>query len=192
MKVDLSICNHFCKKKKIRSILGQIRPDRQTLLFTATFKKKIQNLVMDLLTDPVTINIGEDNQANEDVTQEVVIVDNENQKYLWIVQNLPIFMTVGKVLIFVNQISQCQDLYDKIKLSIGYDSLVLHGDKLQQERTQIVNSFKMERDLMIATDVASRGLDIHNIKFVRMTIFILYLYVFYLFLFRSFRKVSPL
>ena len=127
---------------------------------------------MDLLRDPVIINIGEDNQANEDVTQEVVIVDNENQKYLWIVQNLPIFMTVGKVLIFVNQISQCQDLYDKIKLSIGYDSLVLHGDKLQQERTQIVNSFKMERDLMIATDVASRGLDIHNIKFVRMEFYL--------------------
>ncbi len=48
---------------KIRSIMGQVRPDRQTLLFTATFRKKIQNLSLDLLTDPIIINIGRDDQV---------------------------------------------------------------------------------------------------------------------------------
>lgn len=48
---------------QIRSIIGQIRPDRQTCFFTATFKKKIQNLALDILTDPIIINIGKDDQV---------------------------------------------------------------------------------------------------------------------------------
>ena len=48
---------------KIRSIIGQTRPDRQTSLFTATLKKKIQNLALDILTDPIIINIGKDDQV---------------------------------------------------------------------------------------------------------------------------------
>lgn len=48
---------------QIRSIVGQIRPDRQTLLFSATFKKKIQNLCKDILNDPIKINVGKELQV---------------------------------------------------------------------------------------------------------------------------------
>lgn len=146
--------------------MGQIRPDRQTSLFTATFKKKIQNLAMDILTEPVIINVGKDDQANEDVLQEVVVVKNENQKFLWLVSNLKGLVARGKVLIFVNQIKSCEELFGEIKMSLGVETLVLHGDKEQYERTQIINSFKTDQDILIATDVASRGLDVPGIKSV--------------------------
>jgi ATP-dependent RNA helicase DDX42 len=53
---------------QIRSIVGQIRPDRQTLLFSATFKHKIEELCSDILTDPIKIIVGKENVSNEDVS----------------------------------------------------------------------------------------------------------------------------
>lgn len=61
-------------EQQIRSIVGQTREDRQTLLFTATMKKATQFLVSDVVSAPVRINIGEEGAANEDVRQEVVVV----------------------------------------------------------------------------------------------------------------------
>ncbi|KRX01164.1 P-loop containing nucleoside triphosphate hydrolase [Pseudocohnilembus persalinus] len=154
-------------EKQIRSILSNIRPDRQTLLFTATLKKNIQNLVMDVLNDPVIINVGVQNQANEDVKQEVVVLRNQEDKFRWLKENLLFLMGRGKVIIFVNQINQCEKLKKEIIEHIKYyDVLTLHGDKLQQERTQIINEFKQDKMLMIATDVASRGLDVPQIRTV--------------------------
>lgn len=121
---------------------------------------------MDILTEPVIINVGKDDQANEDVRQEVVVVKNENQKFLWLVSNLKGLVARGKVLIFVNQIKACEELFGEIKMSLGVETLVLHGDKQQYERTQIINSFKTDQDILIATDVASRGLDVPGIKSV--------------------------
>lgn len=54
---------------QIRSIVGQIRPDRQTLLFSATFKPRVEALARDILSDPVRIIVGKQGQSNESVTQ---------------------------------------------------------------------------------------------------------------------------
>ena len=54
---------------QVRSILGQIRPDRQTLLFSATMPNKVENLVRDALTSPVRVTVGEVGAANEDIRQ---------------------------------------------------------------------------------------------------------------------------
>ena len=85
----------------------------------------------------------------------------------WILDNVPNLMHKGKVLIFVNHIKSCNDL-QKIMDEFAPECLkvVLHGDKVQQERHQIISSFKKNVNLLIATDVASRGLDIPEIKFV--------------------------
>ena len=71
--------------------------------------------------------------------------------------NIHNLLKLGKVLIFVNHIATCTELAKEIKLSVNIEPLVLHGDKYQQERTQIINSFKKNNDLLIATDIASRG-----------------------------------
>lgn len=64
-------------EQQIRSIVGQTREDRQTLLFTATMKQSMQLLVNDIISYPVRINIGEEGAANEDVKQEVVILQEK-------------------------------------------------------------------------------------------------------------------
>ncbi|EGR26997.1 hypothetical protein IMG5_203370 [Ichthyophthirius multifiliis] len=153
-------------EKQIRSIVQQIRPDRQTLLFTATLKKNILNLVMDILDNPITINVGNDNQANEDIRQEPVIFKEAFQKDNWLVINLPLFLQKGKVLIFVNHIANCSKLQDLLLLKLNIQALSLHGDKSQNDRTQIITLYKAQYPLLIATDVASRGLNIPEIKTV--------------------------
>jgi ATP-dependent RNA helicase DDX42 len=65
---------------QIRTIVGQIRPDRQTLFFSATFKHKIEELCSDILTDPIKIVIGKENVSNEDVSQTVLIFSKEFDK----------------------------------------------------------------------------------------------------------------
>ena len=112
---------------------------------------------MSELTDPININVGVEFQANEDVKQEVVVFKNQDQKLSWLKFNLLYFLTKGKVIIFVNQRQQCQQLEQELNLAYPtISTLVLHGEKLQQERTTIINQFKKEANLMIATDVASR------------------------------------
>lgn len=58
-----------CFSPQVRSIIGQIRPERQTLLFSATMPNKVERLVRDALTSPVRITVGETGAANEDITQ---------------------------------------------------------------------------------------------------------------------------
>ena len=79
---------------QIRSIVGQIRPDRQTLFFSATFKNKIQELCSDILTDPIKIVVGKENVSNEDVSQTVLIFNKEFDKLQWLMTSLENFLAV--------------------------------------------------------------------------------------------------
>ena len=152
---------------QMRSILGQVRPDRQILLFSATFKKSVRNLCLDYLNNPVQIIVGKENEANEDIKQEFVVFEKLEEKMEWILDHVPPMTEFGKVLVFVNTIKQCMDL-EKIFTEFSSDTkfVTLHGNKLQYERTNIIKKFKKEANVLIATDIASRGLDIPAIKFV--------------------------
>lgn len=77
---------------QVRTIVGQIRPDRQTLLFSATFKSKIEELCSDILTDPIKIVVGKENVSNEDVSQTVLIFKKDMDKLNWMIQNLENFL----------------------------------------------------------------------------------------------------
>ena len=101
---------------QIRTILSQIRPDRQILLFSATFKEKIQKLCADILKDPLKIVIGKMGVANEDVFQQVVLFHNEDSKLEWLVQNMTTFLGEGQVLIFCNQIALVEQLHPQLHL----------------------------------------------------------------------------
>jgi len=83
-----------------------------------------------------------------------------------VLNNLLNCLAKGKVIVFVNHITNCTKLHDLILNALRIDALVLHGDKVQNERTEIINKFKVNSSLLIATDVASRGLDIPEIKTV--------------------------
>ncbi|KAJ9126830.1 ATP-dependent RNA helicase dbp2 [Naganishia onofrii] len=152
---------------QIRKIVSQIRPDRQTLLFSATWPKEVQRLAMDFLQDFIQVNIGSmDLTANHNVKQ-VIEVCTDFEKRNKLVKHLDqISQENGKVLIFVGTKRVADDL-TKFLRQDGWPALAIHGDKAQQERDWVLAEFKSGRSpIMLATDVASRGLDVKDIKYV--------------------------
>jgi ATP-dependent RNA helicase DDX42 len=100
---------------QIRSIINQIRPDRQILMFSATLKKKIENLVKDILVDPIKIFVGKQGASNEDVTQFCFVLDSENEKWKFLAENLEFYLGQGQVLIFANQIGTVEQLFKNLE-----------------------------------------------------------------------------
>eukprot|EP00826_Nyctotherus_ovalis_P015043 TRINITY_DN14241_c0_g2_i1.p1 TRINITY_DN14241_c0_g2~~TRINITY_DN14241_c0_g2_i1.p1 ORF type:complete len:521 (+),score=168.95 TRINITY_DN14241_c0_g2_i1:697-2259(+) len=152
---------------QIRMILGQVRPERQIVMFSATFPKKIQSLVQDVLRNPAKIVIGKLGNANEDVSQQVLVFENPDEKLNWLMCNLAILMMEGQVLIFANQIKTVEELARTLSKLFPNDIVYLHGDKMQHERSEVLYKFrKAEARVLVSTNVASRGLDIPRIRTV--------------------------
>ena len=152
---------------QIRSLLGQIRPDRQTLLFSATMPRRVEHLAADALISPVRITVGATGAANEDVTQTVHVLENEASKRQWLINKLPEFIDEGEVLIFANQKAKVEDLCASLG-SLGIARIgAIHGDLSQVERMDVLSSFRDGKfHVLVATDVAARGLDIKTLKTV--------------------------
>ncbi|GAB9471060.1 Dead-box atp-dependent RNA helicase 24 [Globisporangium polare] len=151
---------------QLRSIMGQIRPDRQTLMFSATFRRRIEALALDILDRPVKVMIGQIGQANEDIHQIAVVLPNDNAKWPWLMNNLKRIADEGRVLIFAGSKMGCETLTKNLN-SMRFPSWCLHGDKSQQERSEALAKFKTgECRILVATDVASRGLDVKDVKTV--------------------------
>lgn len=151
---------------QVRSICNHIRPDRQTLLFSATFKKRIEKLARDVLTDPVKIVQGDLGEANEDITQHMLVFSNPLHKWNWLLCKIVEILSEGSVLIFVTKKADAEQVFNNLILK-EYDAVLLHGDMDQADRNRVITKFKKkEVDIMIATDVAARGLDIPHIKTV--------------------------
>ncbi|RNA22526.1 ATP-dependent RNA helicase DDX42 [Brachionus plicatilis] len=152
---------------QVTSIAGHVRPDRQVLLFSATFKKKIEKLARHVLVDPVRIIQGELGEANEDITQIIKVFNEGAQKWTWLNSKLVEFTSRGKVLIFVTQKANSAELAKNLEQQMFKVGL-LHGDMHQDDRNKVINDFKKTPDIhiLVATDVAARGLDIPAIKTV--------------------------
>ncbi|XP_013872903.1 probable ATP-dependent RNA helicase DDX5 [Austrofundulus limnaeus] len=153
---------------QIRKIVDQIRPDRQTLMWSATWPKEIRQLANDFLKDYVQINVGALQLcANHNIRQIVDVCRNEDKekKLVHLLQDI-MSEEENKTIIFVATKMQCDYLTRRIKKE-GWIALGLHGDKRQNERDRVLNKFKTgEAPILIATDVASRGLDVEDVKFV--------------------------
>lgn len=149
---------------QVRSICDHVQPGRQTLLFSATFKKRIEKLARDVLTDPIRIVQGDIGEANQDITQHVLVFSNQNHKWNWLLSKLVELLSEGSVLIFATKKADADQLADSLVLK-EYPCLLLHGDIEQAERNKRITQFKKkEVDILVATDVAARGLDIPHIK----------------------------
>uniref|UniRef100_A0A8C4PWR5 ATP-dependent RNA helicase DDX42 n=2 Tax=Eptatretus burgeri TaxID=7764 RepID=A0A8C4PWR5_EPTBU len=151
---------------QVRSIAGHVRPDRQTLLYSATFRRRIEKLARDILIDPIRVVQGDIGEANEDVTQIVEILTGPSAKWAWILRRLVEFMSSGSVLIFVTRKANCEELAKSLQQE-GYLVGLLHGDMDQSERNKVISDFKKQMiPVLVATDVAARGLDISSIRTV--------------------------
>ncbi|KAM3717293.1 ATP-dependent RNA helicase [Dirofilaria immitis] len=153
---------------QIRKIVSMIRPDRQTLMFSATWPKEVRTLAKDFLTDPVFVNVGSLKLAANNNIKQLVAVVEENQKEEKLLEFLGRTSNEQhcKTLIFVGM-KRTADWLTRLVRKQGYPALSLHGDKSQTERNFVMNDFKNgECSILIATDVAARGLDVSDIKYV--------------------------
>ncbi|XP_077133899.1 putative ATP-dependent RNA helicase DDX17 [Ranitomeya variabilis] len=153
---------------QIRKIVDQIRPDRQTLMWSATWPKEVRQLAEDFLRDYVQINVGNlELSANHNILQ-IVDVCMENEKDHKLIQLMEEIMAEkeNKTIIFVETKRRCDELTRRMRRD-GWPAMCIHGDKSQQERDWVLNEFRSGKaPILIATDVASRGLDVEDVKFV--------------------------
>ncbi|KAF8896491.1 P-loop containing nucleoside triphosphate hydrolase protein [Infundibulicybe gibba] len=152
---------------QIRKIVGQIRPDRQTLMFSATWPKDVQKLANDFLKDMIQVNIGSmELTANHNI-QQIVDVCSDFEKRAKLIKHLDqISAENAKVLIFVATKRVADDITKYLRQD-GWPALAIHGDKEQRERDWVLGEFKAGRSpILIATDVASRGLDVKDVGYV--------------------------
>ncbi|CAD8149299.1 unnamed protein product [Paramecium octaurelia] len=154
-------------EQQVRKIDSYIREDRQTVFFSATWPKTVQNLACDLChNEPINLYIGsQEVTINKNITQETIcLYQNEKQEeLLYILEELS---NKDKVLIFVETKKDCEDLANYLS-EHGFFCMSLHGDKTQQQRDYVMKEFKASKcKLLCATDVASRGLDVRDISLV--------------------------
>merc|ERR1712139_513223 len=143
--------------------LDHFRGQRQTLLFSATMPKKIQDFAKSALVDPVVVNVGRAGAANLDVVQEVEYVKQEH-KLVYLLQCLQ--KTPPPVLIFCENKSDVDDVHEYLLLK-GCEVVAIHGGLDQEERHEAISGFKEgTKDVLIDTDVASKGLDFPAIQHV--------------------------
>ncbi|ONK54910.1 uncharacterized protein A4U43_UnF9810 [Asparagus officinalis] len=149
---------------QIRSIVREIPPRRQTLMYTATWPKEVRKIAGDLLVNPVQVNIGnEELSANKAITQHVeIVLPMEKQRRLE--QILRTQERGSKIIIFCSTKRLCDQLARSMR---GYGAAAIHGDKSQGERDYVLNQFRCGKaPILVATDVAARGLDIKDIRVV--------------------------
>jgi len=153
---------------QIRKILSQVRPDRQTLLWSATWPQdgQVQRLTKEFLSDPIRVTVGSEKlSANKDVKQIITIVNDKYDKDEHLTKLLRQYPK-EKMLIFSNTKRMCGDLAWWLKQN-GYSANCIHGDLKQEKREYVLARFrKGDVQIMVATDVASRGLDIPNVGVV--------------------------
>jgi len=148
----------------IRKIFNLISPDRQTLMFSATMPDQIKKLAQDILNNPKEVKITAKTVSSENIEQFFYIVNEEKRK-----DALTALLDVKKpekTIIFCRTKIQTEKVNTMLKAR-GYKSLALHGDIEQRKRQDITKKFK-SRDyhILVATDVAARGLDIKNVAYV--------------------------
>ncbi|KAL7522397.1 hypothetical protein ACHAWX_007083 [Stephanocyclus meneghinianus] len=152
---------------QLRKIVSQIRPDRQVLMWSATWPKEVQNLARDYLQEFYQVTVGSlDLAGNKDVTQ-MIDVCTDQDKYRNLLRYLKEHLSpTDRVLVFVETKKGCDMLTRSLRMD-GYQARAMHGDKSQEERDWVLKEFKnCSSPLLVATDVAARGLDVDDIKMV--------------------------
>uniref|UniRef100_A0A1D1Z9M4 RNA helicase n=1 Tax=Anthurium amnicola TaxID=1678845 RepID=A0A1D1Z9M4_9ARAE len=151
---------------QIRKIVKEIPTRRQTLMFTATWPKEVRKIAADLLVHPIQVNIGNTDElvANSAITQHVeMMTPMEKQRRLE--QILRSQEPGSKVIVFCSTKRMCDQLARTLTRSFG--AAAIHGDKSQSERDFVLSQFRTGRSpILVATDVAARGLDIKDIRVV--------------------------
>lgn len=148
----------------IRDITEQTSPTRQTLFFSATITPAIDKLTQDFLSDPITVSVRTAD-TSESVEQDIIEAYSKEEKLSKLVDLLG-SKEFEKVLVFGETKYGVQRLSDHLDKS-GFSSAAIHGNKSQSQRQRALKAFSDNRvRVLVATDVAARGLDIPNVSHV--------------------------
>ncbi len=153
----------------ISRILNLLPKERQSLMFSATFSEEIKKLAANFLHDPQLIEVARRNAIADNMTQEVFKL-HESEKVAALLELLstrgPDGGRLTQVLVFVNAKIECRRLARQLQKA-GINADAIHGDKTQDERMKALEGFKTDTiEVLVATDVAARGLDIVELPVV--------------------------
>lgn len=151
-------------KEDIDHILSHTPDNKSVWLFSATMPAEVRRIAKTYMREPVELTVGEKNQGNVNIEHQYMVVDDRD-KYLALKRivdfNLDIFGVV-----FCRTKVDTQRVAEHL-IKDGYNADALHGDLTQQQRDRVMKNFKSKAlQLLVATDVAARGIDVNNITHV--------------------------
>lgn len=148
----------------IKRVMAEVPHERQTLFFSATLPPDIMQLANSMVTNPVRITIEPDKPAVERIQQKVLFVGRGNKNALLV--SLLENPEMRKVIVFTQMKHVANRVVDKLEQA-GLSGTAIHGNKSQGARTKALDGFKRGRyRVLVATDVAARGLDVDDITHV--------------------------
>ncbi|CAH1135794.1 unnamed protein product [Ceutorhynchus assimilis] len=150
---------------QVMRIIDNVRPDRQTVMFSATFPRQMEALARRILVRPIEVQVGGRSVVCPEVEQNVVILE-EDQKFLKLLELLGIYQEQGSIIVFVDK-QENADILLKDLMKAAYNCMSLHGGIDQFDRDSTMVDFKSGKvKLLIATSVAARGLDVKQLILV--------------------------
>ncbi|KGL88570.1 putative ATP-dependent RNA helicase DDX43, partial [Charadrius vociferus] len=151
---------------QIMKILIDVRPDRQTVMTSATWPAGVRRLAKSYLKNPMIVYVGTLDLAAVNTVEQRVIVIAEEEKRAFMQSFIDSMKPKDKVIIFVGKKLTADDLASDFGL-LGIPVQSLHGNREQRDREQALDDFKNGKvRILVATDLASRGLDVHDITHV--------------------------
>lgn len=148
----------------VKYLVGKLNPDRQSLFFSATIDNKVKEVLYIFVKNPITISVRT-RETGTNIKQEIIKIFNPKDK-INILHDLLIKSDFEKVLIFGRTKHGVQHLSDEL-VRRGFKADAIHGNKKQNQRLRTLDKFKKNQiNILLATDVAARGLDIPNVSHV--------------------------
>lgn len=148
---------------QIEKILQFVPKERQTLLFSATLPANIVRIAQKYMTDPVRVAVGATSAPATNIKQDVVHV-SEGDKYDRLLEQLS--SRAGSIIVFVKTKYGTEKMAIKLR-KLGHEAEAIHGDLRQNKRDRVIAAFRARKHrILVATDVAARGLDIPHIEHV--------------------------
>ncbi len=149
----------------VEEIAKALPKERQTLMFSATLKGQVLNLSKRLLRNPIEVSVTQEMVKNDHIDQKLLYVDDLNHKHR-LLDHILSDPELNQAIIFTSTKRYAGELEDRLSGS-GYKAAALHGDMNQRERTRTIKRLREGTiNILIATDVASRGIDVQNISHV--------------------------
>ena len=151
-------------KEELDKILAVTPNDKQTLLFSATFPREVESIARNYMHKPVEITSGEKNKGSDQVSHQYYVVSERN-RYAALKRIADVNPDIYSI-IFCRTRRETQEIADKL-IKDGYSADALHGDLSQAQRDSVMQKFRKKHlQILVATDVAARGLDVDSLTHV--------------------------